>query len=172
MFSLYRILLTLHDLNHGLALLIGAWAVAQIILGSRGNQAFSSTERRSLMLFTGTLYLQAVLGLLLYAVMHMQNIPIFSGRSGVLVGHTLAGVLAIVFSTLAIVLNRKGTTNRLLFRAAALCGGLALLVLGNLLGIVALLGLALLIQLAIVKRRNDHPAVQRSVGSSMEKVKR
>ncbi len=40
-------------------------ALAQVLLGSEGSRPFTSAERRSVVLFTGTLYLQTVLGLLL-----------------------------------------------------------------------------------------------------------
>ncbi len=172
MFSLYRILLASHDLNHGLALIIGAWAVAQILLGSRGQRIFTPSERRFVILFTGILYLQAALGLLLVAVMQMQNLSIFAGRSGVLWWHMAGGVLAIMFGTLAIALSRTATTNNLQHLGAAICSGLALLALGNLLGIVVLLGLSLLIQFVIPKLRNDHPIVKRSGGSVPEEAKR
>ncbi len=172
MSSLYHILLISHDLNHGLALITGAWAVAQIILGSRGGRVFTPAERRFVVLFTGILYLQAVLGLLLVAVMQAQNLPIFAGRSGVLWWHMAGGVLAVIFGTLAIGLSRKATAPSLQYLAAAACSGLALLVLGNLLGVVVLVGLCLLIQFIIPKLRNDHSIVKRSGGSAPEETNR
>ena len=154
MSSLHDVLLFLHGLNRWLAFLVGIWTVGQVLPGITGRRVFTSIEHRSIALFTGTLYLQMALGLLLFAVMSMQNIPVFSGRSAVQWGHMGGGLLAALFGTLAFVLRWKTTTDRTQYRVAALWTVLALLLLGQTLLMAALLGLLLLIRLVITILRN------------------
>ena len=124
--SLYVILLTLHNLNRWLVLLAGLWAVVQSLAGQGGTLPFTPAERRPVALFMGTLHLQLLLGLLLFAYAGMQKIPLFAdGRSSFQWEHLGLGVLAAVFGTLASTQSRKAATEQGKYRAALLWSGLA-----------------------------------------------
>lgn len=125
--SLYVVLLTLHNLNRWLVLLFGLWAVIQNLAGLNGKRPFTVAERRPLTMFMGTLHLQVLLGLLLFALMGMQKIPVFAGgvRAGFQWEHLGMGLLAAIFGTLASVQSRRAGTEVGKYRAALLWSGLA-----------------------------------------------
>ncbi|WP_146160560.1 hypothetical protein [Deinococcus arcticus] len=127
--SLYLVLLTLHNLNRWVILLTGIWAVAASLMGRSAGRAYTAADRRPVVAFMGSLHLQVVLGLLLFAFMGMQNIPVFAGapRSSFQWEHLGLGLLAAVFATLASSRARKATGDQAKFGAAALWSGLALL---------------------------------------------
>lgn len=127
--SLYVILLTLHNLNRWLVLLFGVWSVVQNMSGLSGNRPFTPAERRPLPMFMGTLHLQVVLGLMLFAAMGMQKVPVFASapRSSFQWEHLGLGILAALFGTLASVQSRKAPTDQAKYRAVVLWAGLALL---------------------------------------------
>lgn len=128
MASLYMILLGLHNLNRWLVLLTGLWALLQSIPGLGGQRPFTPAERRPVAAFMGTLHLQVVLGLILFAVMGMGNIPVFAGgRPSFQWEHLGMGLLAAIFATLGSVQTRKAATDQAKYRAAAMWSGLALL---------------------------------------------
>lgn len=127
--SFYAILLGLHNINRWLVLLTGVWALVQSLSGLNGKRPFTPAERRPVAMFMGTLHLQVVLGLLLFAYMGMQKIPVFAsaGRTSFQWEHLGLGLLAAVFGTLASSQSRKASTEVGKYRAAALWSGLALL---------------------------------------------
>ena len=128
MTTLYAVLLTLHNINRWLVLLAGLWAILQNVSGLGGQRPFTPAERRPIAMFMGTLHLQVVLGLLLFAFMGMQKIPVFAGaRPSFQWEHLGLGLLAAVFGTLASVQSRKATTDQAKARAAVLWSALALL---------------------------------------------
>ncbi|UBV41548.1 hypothetical protein LAJ19_07685 [Deinococcus taeanensis] len=130
MATLYLTLLTFHNLNRWLILLAGVWALVRTIPGASGGRTFTPADRRPVAMFMGTLHLQVVLGLLLFAFMGMQNIPLFAGapRSSFQWEHLGLGALAAVFGTLASVQSRKAPTDPAKFRAATLWTALSLVV--------------------------------------------
>lgn len=130
MATLYLVLLTLHNLNRWVILLTGLWALAQTISGLSSGRPFTTADRRPVVAFMGSLHLQLVLGLMLFAFMGMQNIPVFAGapRESFQWEHLGLGVLAAVFATLGSVQSRKAATEPLKFRAAALWTGLSMIV--------------------------------------------
>ena len=129
MATLYVVLLTLHNLNRWLVLLTGIWALARTLPGLGGARPWTPQDRRPVAAFMGTLHLQVVLGLLLYAFLGMQGAPVFAGapRPGFQWEHLGLGLLAAVFATLASIQSRRAATDPARFRAAALWSGLALL---------------------------------------------
>ena len=128
MASLYMILLGIHNLNRWLVLLSGLWALLQNIPGLGGTRPFTPAERRPVAMFMGTLHLQVVLGLALFAIMGMSNIPVFAGsRPSFQWEHLGLGLLSAVFATVASSQSRKAATDQGKYRAAALWSGLALL---------------------------------------------
>lgn len=126
--SLYVILLTLHNLNRWLVLLSGLWTVIQNMSGLGGNRPFTAAERRPIPIFMGSLHLQVVLGLMLFAAMGMQKVPVFAGqRPSFQWEHLGLGLLAALFGTLASIQSRKAPTDHAKYRAVVLWAGLALL---------------------------------------------
>lgn len=129
MTTVYVILLTLHNINRWLVLLFGLWAIIQNFSLLSGNRVFTAAERRPVAMFMGTLHLQVVLGLLLFALMGMQHIPVFAGaRPSFQWEHLGMGVVAAIFGTLASVQSRKATTDIAKARAAVMWCSLAMIV--------------------------------------------
>ncbi|GGM09174.1 hypothetical protein [Deinococcus aerophilus] len=126
---LYTILLTLHNLNRWLVLLTGLWTLLRSVPGLTTGRAFKPADRRPVVAFAGTVHLQLVLGLLLFALLGMQNIPVFAGapRPSFQWEHLGLGVLAAVFATLATALSKRATTHHARFRSMALWTALSLL---------------------------------------------
>ena len=129
MATVYVILLTLHNLNRWLVLLFGLWALLQNVPGLNGSRPFTPAERRPVSMFMGSVHLQLVLGLLLFAYLGMNKVPVFAGapRQSFQWEHVGLGVLAAIFATLASVQSRKAGTDQGKYRAAALWTGLSLL---------------------------------------------
>lgn len=146
MITLHSILIFLHGLNRWLALLSGVWALGQVLPGLTGKRVFGLLERRSIGLFGGLLYLQMILGLLLVAEMSLQHSPIFAGRTATQWGHMLGGFLAVAAGTLALLSARKTGGQRAKYLFTGLWSALALLLLGRLQIMLALLALLLLAQ--------------------------
>lgn len=130
MSTLYVVLLTLHNINRWLVLLAGLWAIVQNLSVLGGTRPYTPAERRPVAIFMGTLHLQVVLGLLLFAFMGMQHIPVFAGapRSSFQWEHLGLGLVAAIFGTMASVLSRRATTAQAKAKAAMLWSGLALVV--------------------------------------------
>lgn len=126
---IYTILLTLHNLNRWLVLLTGLWTLLRSVPGLASGRAFRPADRRPVVAFTGTVHLQLVLGLLLFAFMGMQNIPVFAGapRPSFQWEHLGLGVLAAVFATLATALSKRAAGHRAQFRSVTLWTALSLL---------------------------------------------
>ena len=154
MSTLYTVLLFLHGFNRWLAFLSGIWTLALILPGLLEKRAFGRSERISVSIFAGTLYLQMTLGLLLFAVMSLQHIPLFSGRVAAEWGHMTGGFLAVIFGSLAILSGRKAAAERRKYGFTALWSGLALLLTGHLPLMAGLLGLLLLTRFVITKLHN------------------
>ncbi|WP_291425031.1 hypothetical protein [Deinococcus sp.] len=130
MASLYTILLALHNINRWLVLLTGIWAVVQNISVMGGGRPFTPSERRPVATFVGTLHLQVVLGLGLYALMGMQHMTVFPGvRPSFGLEHMGMGLLAAIFATVGSIQSRKAATEQAKGRAAVIWCGLALLIL-------------------------------------------
>ncbi|MBZ9752355.1 hypothetical protein K7W42_16000 [Deinococcus sp. HMF7604] len=126
---LYTALLTIHNLNRWVVLLTGAWALVASLRGRSAGRPFGPADRQPVVAFMGSLHLQVVLGLMLFAFLGMQNVPVFAGapRASFQWEHLGLGLLAAVFATLASRQSRKATTDPARFQAAALWSGLALL---------------------------------------------
>ncbi|MVN87429.1 hypothetical protein GO986_11685 [Deinococcus sp. HMF7620] len=126
---LYAALLTIHNLNRWVVLLTGVWALVASLRGRSAGRPFGPAARRTVVAFMGSLHLQVVLGLMLFAFLGMQNVPVFAGapRASFQWEHLGLGLLAAVFATLASSQSRKATTDTARFQAAALWSGLALL---------------------------------------------
>lgn len=128
--SLYLILLTLHNINRWLVLLAGVWTLIRTLPGLSGGRAFTEADRRPVVMFMGTLHLQLLLGLLLFAYLGMSKIPVFAGapRASFQWEHVGLGLFAAAFGTLAAVLSRRAPTDTGKFRVATTWSVLALVV--------------------------------------------
>ncbi|MCE7987025.1 MAG: hypothetical protein DYG89_38115 [Caldilinea sp. CFX5] len=78
---LYSIILSLHNLNRWLVLLVGLWTIWQVMRGWLGHRGWQSHYTTLLQIFTRTIDLQFLLGLALYLLpgafiqAALQNIP-------------------------------------------------------------------------------------------------
>lgn len=146
---------TLHEFNRWLMLFAGAWAFAHTLYSLAGKRPFTVTHLRSLTLFTATLHLQVLLGVLVFIGLRTQHLPVFENNVSVQWGHILGGVLAAVSASLATVLSRKISGHQGKHRAAVLWSGLALLLVGKMLIALTLIGFFLLIQLLSGQRQEQ-----------------
>jgi len=92
----------LHGFNALLIVLAWVWAFG-LLLGLIRPVRFS--PRGALRALTGTLYLQVLLGLLMFGLMAWLQTPAFHGHSGL--KHMGGGGVAAVFATLALWQNRS-----------------------------------------------------------------
>lgn len=129
MATLYTILLTLHNINRWLVLLTGLWALIRSLGGVGGGKDLTPADRRPVVMFAGTVHLQLVLGLLLFALVGSQGGRVFGDapRASFRWEHLGLGLIAAVFATLASAISKRAKGSQAPFRAAALWSGLALL---------------------------------------------
>lgn len=110
MATVYVILLTLHNLNRWFLLFVAIWSLIQAFLGLKENRSFGDNARRPVVMFTASVHLQLVLGLLLFAFMGMQQLPVFaSARPSFQWEHLGLGFLAAITATLASALSKRAS---------------------------------------------------------------
>jgi hypothetical protein len=128
MSTVYVILLTLHNINRWLVLITGVWTLIRTVAGIGRRAPFTAADRRPLVVFTGTVHLQLILGLLLYAFLGMQGAPVFAGapNPGFQWQHLGLGVLAAIAATIGSALSRRAPTDQGRFRVATTWTALAL----------------------------------------------
>ncbi|THF88099.1 hypothetical protein E7T09_02470 [Deinococcus sp. KSM4-11] len=116
----YLILLTLHNINRWLVLITGVWTLVRTIPGTGSRRPFTAADRRPIVAFTGTVHLQLILGLLLFAFLGMQHIPVFAGapNAGFQWQHLGLGLLAAITATVGSALSRRAPTDQGKFRVA------------------------------------------------------
>lgn len=118
MATVYVILLTLHNLNRWFLLAVAFWSLIQAFFGLKENRSFGANERRPVILFTASVHLQLVLGLLLFAFMGMQQLPVFaSTRPSFQWEHLGLGFLAAVTATLASALSKRALEDTAKYKA-------------------------------------------------------
>ena len=126
--SLYVILLSLHNIVRWAVLILGVLALIQTLQGSGAGRTITAGARRAVSSFMGSVHLQVLLGLLLFAYTGMQKIPAFAdSRASFKWEHVGLGLLVAVFATLANGAARRGMTEAGSVRSAAIWTGLALL---------------------------------------------
>lgn len=128
----YALLLFLHSVTRWLVLVTGVWALARALPGLSGRRAFAPADRAPLALFAGSLHLQLLLGLALFAVLGMSGAPAFGetqagdvARASFQWEHMGLGLLAAVLATVGSVRARRLSGDAERFKAAAIFGGLA-----------------------------------------------
>lgn len=111
MSTLYLILLALHNINRWVLLVSAIWTLISATLGLKEDKPLEDTRRAQLLL-TGSVHLQLVLGLMLFAVMGMSQIPTFAGapRSSYVVEHLTLGLVVAVVATVGGVLTKRAAT--------------------------------------------------------------
>lgn len=119
MATMYVILLTLHNLNRWLILAAAIWSLVQSFPGLKGDREFGLAQRRPAMLFTASVHLQLVLGLLLFGFMGMQQAPVFASapRPSFQWEHLGLGIVAAITATLASALSKRAPTDAAKYKA-------------------------------------------------------
>ncbi|HEX6317080.1 MAG TPA: hypothetical protein VFZ73_19545 [Gemmatimonadaceae bacterium] len=132
---MYPIVLGLHNLARWLVLLTGVWAVFLMWRGWLGRRQWTVTESRATAAFVGSLDLQLVLGLLLFAVFSPLTRQAFSDIGGAmrdapvryfLVEHPLIMVLAVAAAHIGRARIRKAATDVDRFQKGSILLGLSL----------------------------------------------
>ncbi len=134
---MYPLILTIHSWARWIVLVLAVATVGQAVRGWMGRKAWTSQDRRLGMLFTISLDVQVLLGLILYFLLSPTTTPVLSdpGRmmSEVLLRywtteHGVPMIAALVLAHLGQILTKgsEGTTQK--HRRAALLFGLAALV--------------------------------------------
>ena len=133
---MYSILLALHNITRWAILLLGVWAVGRALHGFFSAREWTATDRKSGSLYTISLDLQLLLGLLLYFVFSPITRAALSDFSGSMAAsgtrffvleHPFMMLLALVLAHVGNVLARRAADDRSRFRRAALILGLSLL---------------------------------------------
>ncbi len=125
---LQTILITLHNITRWLVLIFGLLAVVRAFSGWLGKKGWSKNDDRAGMMFTSTLDLQMLLGLLLYFTSPfmqpiLKNFGAALGNSGqrfFAVEHLAVMVLAIVVAHVTRVLVKKAGSDAAKHQRAAL----------------------------------------------------
>jgi hypothetical protein len=131
---MYEILLVVHNLMRWAVLIAGLLAFARALRGSMSDVAWSTDDRRTSAIFTGTVHLQLLLGLALYAISPITRAAMGDmavamrdpATRNIAVEHPAMMILAVILATAAGPVARRAATDRGRFRRLALLVGLAL----------------------------------------------
>ncbi len=126
--TIYKILLTLHDITRWLVLLLGIYAVVRGFSGWLGRQSWKKADKTSGMLFASFLDLQLLFGLILYFISPITSAGLrnFGGAMKVadvrffLVEHSLVMLIAVILVHVGGAMVKKAPTDLQKFRRAAL----------------------------------------------------
>ena len=131
---MYDTLLVVHNLVRWVVLLAGVLAFARAIRGAISGTAWTSADGRTAAMFTGSVHLQLLLGIALYAVSPVTRQAI--GDMGaamrdpvtrfVAVEHPALMLVAVALATAAGPISRRAVDDPARFRRLALLVGLAL----------------------------------------------
>lgn len=136
MSTAYEILLVLHNLIRWVVLIAGVLAVVMAITGWLGNRNWGATDNRIGLLFTGSLDLQVLIGLLLYFIFSpitTSNFSNFGQAMGneeirfFLVEHSLLMVIAVVLAHIGRAQSKKATPDTNKHKRAAIFFTLAII---------------------------------------------
>lgn len=131
---MYPVVLGLHNLIRWVVLLAGAWAVLVAWRGWLGRGAWTDRETRAMKIFVGTLDLQFVVGLLLYAVFSPLTRAAFSDFGAAMrdasvryfvVEHLVIMIAAIAVAHVGAVRVKKASTDPERFQRASIWLGIA-----------------------------------------------
>jgi len=131
---MYHILLVAHNLLRWAVLLAGLLAFARAMRGALSNIAWSSDDRRTASIFTGTVHLQFLVGIVLYAVSPLTRSAMANmgeamrdpATRQIVVEHPVLMLIAVALASAAGPVARRGTTDVAKFRRLALFVGLTL----------------------------------------------
>ncbi|NOX62419.1 MAG: hypothetical protein GXP42_10835 [Chloroflexi bacterium] len=126
---MYNLILSLHDIIRWLVLISGALAVIFTLIGWLGKKIWTSRESKLGLLYTMSLDIQALLGLLLYFFFSPYTTPYFSNfglamrereARFFLLEHVFWMLLAIVMAHLGKARGAKAETDAKKFKNAAI----------------------------------------------------
>ena len=128
---MYGIVLGLHNLVRWLVLLTAIYALARAYVGWLGKRPWTGADRQSSMLFSTTLDVQFLLGLVLYFLLSPITKLALANISGILsspnpevpffgIEHELGMLVAIILAHVGSALSRKAATPAVGHRTAAI----------------------------------------------------
>lgn len=132
---MYSVVLGLHNIVRWIVLLAGVWSVFLVWRGWLGRRQWTAAESRATRAFVGTLDLQFVLGLLLFAVfspLTKQGFRDFGAAMAdapvryFLVEHPVIMLVAIAIAHVGAVQVRRASSDAERFQKASIMFGLAL----------------------------------------------
>ena len=132
---MYSVVLGLHNIVRWIVLLAGVWSVFLVWRGWLGRRQWTDAESRATRAFVGTLDLQFVLGLLLFAVfspLTRQGFRDFGAAMAdapvryFLVEHPVIMLVAIAIAHVGAVQVRRASSDAERFQKASIMFGLAL----------------------------------------------
>ena len=133
---MYPTILTLHNVMRWVVLAAALWAILRAIGGWTGRQPWTAASALPGRVYTITMDVQLLLGVLLYAVFSPVTRQAFSDMGAAMaerdlrffaVEHALLMVLAVVVAHMGKVLAAKGATDVARHRRAAIWYGVSLL---------------------------------------------
>jgi hypothetical protein len=134
---MYSIFLPLHSILRWLLVIAALAAVGRAFAGWLGKKAWNKTDDRLGVAFTSLMDLQLLVGLILYGFLSPITQTAFQNFGGAMgnavmrffaVEHIFMMVIAVVLSHIGRSLSKKGASDLLKHRRAAIWFGLALLV--------------------------------------------
>lgn len=133
---MYHILLVAHNLLRWAVLLAGLLAFARALRGALSHTAWTTDDRRTASIFTGTVHLQFLVGIVLYAVSPITRAAMANmgeamrdpATRQIVVEHPVLMLVAVALATASGPFARRGVTDAAKFRRLALFVGLTLAV--------------------------------------------
>lgn len=134
---LYSILLPVHSILRWLLLIAAVGSVALAFIGWFGKKPWTKTDDKLGLAFTSLMDLQLLIGLILYGFLSPITLTAFQNFGGAMgntamrffaVEHIFMMVIAAVFAHIGRALSKKGASDLVKHRRAAIWFGLALLV--------------------------------------------
>lgn len=110
MTTLYFVLLGIHNINRWVLLVVAIWTLVLALRGLKASDQVVSFDgtRQLQKVFLGSVHLQLLLGLMLFAVMGMGKIPVFAGsRPSFEWEHLFFGVVVAIIATVGSVRSKK-----------------------------------------------------------------
>lgn len=131
---MYDLLLVVHNVLRWVVLLAGLLAFARALRGALAGSPWTATDGRAAAIFTGTVHLQLLLGIALYALSPLTRQAMAdmgtamrdAATRQIAVEHPTLMVLAAVVATAAGPVARRAPTDAARFRRLAVMLGLAL----------------------------------------------
>jgi hypothetical protein len=133
---MYPLVLTLHSILRWVVLIVGVVAVARAVVGWRGNNPWTSSDDRLGLVYTTSMDLQLLLGLLLYFILSPITTGAFRDFGGAMassgtrfyaVEHLVVMIIAVILAHVGRSRARKAEDPTTKHRRTAIFFGLSLL---------------------------------------------